>query len=398
MKIGYFDCFAGAGGDMIVAAMLDAGLDADFLKTQIAALGLKGLQISITKTTRAALAATQFRPQIRGRHHHRNLDRITEIIAASRIPEGAKHTAIKIFDRLACAEAAVHGKDVQRVTFHELGAVDSIVDIVAASVGFEALGIEKVYCSPVSVGGGTVKCRHGSLPVPAPATAELIKGVPVAGGPIQAELLTPTAAAILTTVAGGFGPLPQMQIHAIGYGAGTVDPQELPNVVRLVIGQSADPDSATADTVCVLEANIDDQTGEVVAHVAENILEQGALDVFGTPIIMKHGRPAVQLSVVCEPEKAARLETALLLQGITLGVRSRLMRRRKMARQSVKVRTQFGQITIKTGSLDGRIAFAKPEFAECAAAARKHNVPLKTVFDAAVAAYKGRSSEHDRPS
>jgi len=396
MKIGYFDCFAGAAGDMIVAAMLDAGLDAHFLNTQIDTLGLKGFEISITKTSRAGLAATQFHPQIQQQHHHRNLDQITEIIASSRIADRAKRTAIQIFDKLARAEAAVHGKDLREVTFHEVGALDSIVDIVAASVGFQALGIEKVYCSPVRVGGGTVKCRHGSLPVPAPATAELIKGIPIAGGPIQVELLTPTAAAILTTVADGFGPLPQMQIHTVGYGAGTLDPQELPNVVRLILGQTAEPDSATADTVCVIEANVDDQTPEIIAHAAQNVLQQGALDVFTTPIIMKNGRPAVQLSVICKPENAANFETALLEQGLTLGVRSRLMQRRKMARRLVKIQTPFGQISIKTGVINGKTAFVKPEFADCAAAAKTHNVALKVVFDAALSAYTERSAERDK--
>jgi uncharacterized protein (TIGR00299 family) protein len=242
MKIAYFDCFSGAAGDMIVSSMIDAGLDFEFLKSRIETLGLKDLSLKINETKRAGLRAVQFVPIIAEQHHHRNLSDITKIIQASKIGEKPRRTAIAIFERLAEAEAAVHGKEPKDIHFHEVGALDSIVDIVSAAIGLDAMGIEKVYCSALAVGGGCVKTAHGLLPVPAPATAELLKGTPctalVQGGPIDKELLTPTGAAILTTVAESFGPMPQMKIEAIGYGAGTLDCEHFPNVVRLFVGHT----------------------------------------------------------------------------------------------------------------------------------------------------------------
>ncbi|HUW19331.1 MAG TPA: nickel pincer cofactor biosynthesis protein LarC [Sedimentisphaerales bacterium] len=393
MKIAYFDCFAGAGGDMIVAAMLDAGLETGFLEKQLARLCVKGLEIKVSETRRAGLRAIAFEPVIPHEQEHRNLEQITRIIQESGISPKAKRTAIAIFDRLAGAEAAVHSKDPNDIHFHEVGALDSIVDIVSASVGLEALGVEKVYCSALSVGGGTVKCAHGLMPVPAPATAELIKGVPAIGGPIEAELLTPTAAAILTTVAEGFCDMPAMRIEAVGYGAGSLNPEQFPNVVRLILGQAATENAANTDTVCVLQTNIDDISGELIGFVTEGLLEHGALDVFTTPIFMKHNRPAVQLSVICKVEDAPLLEQMLFEQGLTFGIRKQILHRSRLARDSVTVGTEFGEIRVKVGSLNGRIVNAKPEFADCAAAAKKHGVPLKAVLEAAMAAYRKEAQD-----
>jgi uncharacterized protein (TIGR00299 family) protein len=387
MKIAYFNCFAGAGGDMIAAAMLDTGLDAGFLRARLATLGIKGLDLKIDETRRAGLRAMLFEPVAPRQDKPRNLQQIKEIVSASKIGEKAKETAVKIFERLAEAEGSVHGKEPGHVHFHELGAVDSIVDIVSACVGIEALGIERVFCSPLRLGGGMLKSAHGLLPVPAPATAELLKGVPVEGGPGQVELLTPTAAAILTTVVERFGPLPEMRIEAIGNGAGSLDPEEFPNILRLFVGETTTADSATADTVCLLETNLDDATGEIIGSVVEGLFERGALDVFTTPIVMKHSRPGVQLSIMCKPEDAQRLEEALLEQGLTFGVRRRVMHRRKLPRGFVRVQTPFGEIRIKTGLLKGKTVAAKPEFSDCAAAAKTHNVAVKFVMETAVAAY-----------
>ncbi|MHC4658613.1 MAG: nickel pincer cofactor biosynthesis protein LarC, partial [Planctomycetota bacterium] len=337
MKIAYFDCFAGAGGDMIAAAMLDAGLDAGFLKAQLATLGIKDLDIRITETKRAGLRAISFEPVVPKQDHHRNLKQITKIISQSKISEKAKKTAIAIFDKLAQAEAAVHGKAPKDIHFHEIGALDSIVDIVSASVGLEALGVEKVYCSPLSVGGGTVKCEHGLMPVPAPATAELLKGTPIVGGPMQAELLTPTGAAILRTITDQFTPLPSMKIETVGYGAGSRNPEEFPNVLRLILGQAATENLANADTVCLLETNVDDVSGELIGFVTESLFEQGALDVFTTPIVMKQNRPAVRISVICKAEDAAQLEQVLFEQGVTFGIRKQLVQRSKLGRDFVTV-------------------------------------------------------------
>jgi hypothetical protein len=384
MKIAYFDCFSGAAGDMIVAAMLDAGLNFEFLKSQIATLGLKDLEIKVNVTKRAGLRAIQFVPVIKEQPHHRNLSDITKIINSSKIGEKPKKTAITIFDRLAKAEAAVHGKDPKDIHFHEVGALDSIVDIVSAAIGLEALGIEKVYCSTLAVGGGTVKVAHGTLPVPAPATAELLKGIPTVGGPIDKELLTPTGAAILTTVAESFVPLPQMKIEATGYGAGTLDSEHFPNVVRLIIGESAEESAETADSVCLLETNIDDVSGELIADAMDKLLAAGALDVFTTPIVMKHARPAVKLTVICNIPDVGKVEQLIFDAGLTFGIRKQIIQRSKLAREFVTVSTRFGDIKIKVGKRGDRIVNAKPEFADCARAAQEHKVGVKEVINSAL--------------
>ena len=383
MKIAYFDCFAGASGDMLVAAMLDAGLDADFLKAQLATLGIKNLDIKLTETRRCGLRAISFEPVTPEQRHHRKLEQITKIISQSKISEQAKKTAITIFERIAQAEATVHNKEPQDISFHEVGALDSIVDIVSASVGVQALGVEKAYCSALSVGGGTVKCAHKLLPVPAPATAELLKGIPIVGGPTQAELLTPTAAAILTTIVDQFCPLPAMKIETVGYGAGSLQFEDFPNVLRLILGQTTVEDSANADSVCLLETNVDDVSGELVGSVTDKLSEHGALDVFTTPIYMKRSRPAVQISVICKIEDVQQLEQILFEQGLTFGIRKQILQRSKLARDFVTVETEFG-------TLGGKIVNAKPEFSDCVSAAKKHNVPVKTVLDAAVSAFKKR--------
>ena len=388
MKIAYFDCFAGAGGDMIVAAMLDAGLDAGFLKAQIATLGIENLDIEITETHRAGLRALRFIPKAREQHHHRNLEQIAMIIGQSGISERAKKTAIAIFNKLAIAEAAVHGKEPEQIHFHEVGAIDSIVDIVSACVGLEALGVEKVYCSALSVGGGTVNCAHGLLPVPAPATAELLKGIPIVAGPIQAELLTPTAAAVLTTIVDRFCPIPAMKIETVGYGAGSLESEKLPNILRLILGQTESDDSENADSVCLLETNIDDVTGETLGFITGQLLEGPALDVYSTAIYMKHNRPAVKISVICKIEDCRQIEELLFSQAVTFGIRKQMLQRSKLTKNFVSVETSFGPIKIKTGSFDGKIVNAKPEFSDCQSAAKDHNVPIKTVLDAAIAAYK----------
>ncbi|MHC4624384.1 MAG: nickel pincer cofactor biosynthesis protein LarC [Planctomycetota bacterium] len=393
MKVAYLDCFAGASGDMIVGAMLDAGLDGEFLKAQLSTLGIEGLDIKISRTKRAGLRAISFQPVAADQHEHRNLEQITGIIKRSKISEKAAKTAIAIFDKLARAEGTVHDKDPEDVHFHEVGAVDSIVDIVSASIGIDALGVEKVYCSSLSVGGGTVQCAHGLMPVPAPATAELVRGVPIAAGPMQAELLTPTGAAILTSIADEFGPLPAMQVETVGCGAGTRDPEEFPNILRLILGRTGAEDSADTDVICLLETNVDDVSGELIGSVTEELFGRGALDVFTTPIVMKHNRPAVQVSIICTLEDAPALEKIILEQGLTFGIRRQVLRRSKLAREFVSVETQFGEIGIKTGSMNGKIVNAKPEFSECAAAAKKHKVAVKVVWEAAIKAYGNMSQE-----
>lgn len=392
MKIAYFDCFAGAAGDMVVAAMLDAGLDEAFLVGQLASLGIEGLDIKISQTKRCGITAVRFEPTAHGRQE-RNLADITELISKSKIGDSAKQRAIDIFLSLARAEADVHGTKPEDVHFHEIGAVDSIVDIVSACIGLEALGIEKVYSSPVSVGGGVVEMTHGSLSVPAPATAALLKEakMPIAGGPVEAELLTPTGAAILANFVDEFGSLPAMRIDSVGYGAGTLESDDFPNVLRLIIGQ--DDKNADTDCVCLLETNVDDATSEQIGFVLEKLLEEGALDVFTTAIGMKHNRPAVKLSVICAPADRGLLENILFEQGLSLGIRRQLLQRSKLLREFVTVKTEYGEIRVKTGSIGGRIVSAKPEYADCVAAAKRHGVALKIIQQVVMRAFDNRISK-----
>ncbi len=389
MKTAYFDCFAGCGGDMIVAAMIDAGLDADFLQSRLDSLGITDLKIEVEKVMRCGISALHFTPAAPGEHHHRKLSDIIQIIEQSDIGESAKGHAGEIFRKLAEVEGRIHAKDVEAIHFHEVGAVDSIVDIVSACVGFDALGVEEVCCSALSVGGGTVQSAHGLLPVPAPATVELLKeaDAPIVGGPVDSELLTPTAAAILTHFAGRFGAMGAMKVQATGYGAGTREFANVPNVLRLIVGQTEDA-AADTDCVCVLECNIDDADGESVGFTMDRLLDEGALDVFTTAIGMKHNRPAVMLSVISPPQKAGDLERIIFGEGLTLGIRRQLIARSKLARQSVTVRTEFGPARIKTGSLQGRVVSAKPEHSDCAEAAKKHDIPLKAVRNAAMEAFR----------
>lgn len=378
---------------MIVASMLDAGLDEKFVTEQLDLLGISDLKIQVFRTTRCGLSALSFAPSVPKQHKHRNLSDITEIINQSKISQSAKERAIEIFTKLAQVEGKVHDKEPGQIHFHEVGAVDSIVDIVSACVGIEALGIEKVYCSQLSVGSGTVKCSHGLLPVPAPATAELLKEskIPVVGRPGNSELLTPTAAAILTSFVDEFGPLPLITVEAIGYGAGTMESDEFPNLLRLIIGKSGDS-TAQTDWVCLLESNMDDITGEVIGFVMEKLFNEGALDVFTTPIQMKHNRPACKLSVMCRISDTELMEKILFEQGLTLGVR-KTYQRSKLPRNFVTVNTKFGKIRVKTALFNGKIVSVKPEYSDCAKAAKQHNVGVKTVQKAAIKAYDIESPE-----
>jgi len=399
MRLAYFDCPAGAAGDMMVAALLDAGLDADQLREQLASLPLDLPPIDIKRVQRRGIAATYFHPHPVEETTGRHLSDIVELIgSADGLSARAKALAVAVFERLARAEAAVHDTDVDHVHFHEVGAVDSIIDIVSACIGLDVLGIDQVVCSPVAVGGGTVTCDHGTLPVPAPATLRLLQEaqVPFRGGPVECELLTPTAAAILAEVADGFGSMPAMTVQAVGYGAGTRELEALPNVVRLVLGSEVSESvSVEPQTVVVLECNLDDADGELVGHAVETLLAAGALDVWTTPIGMKNSRPGVQLSVLCEPLGAEALQQWIFEQGLTLGLRRRVVHRQVLGRKTVTVETAYGDIRIKLGYLGGRRVSAKPEYADCAAAAKTHGVSLRMVRHAALDAMELGRAELD---
>ncbi len=393
MNLAYFDCFSGAAGDMIVGALLDAGLDFEALQKQLAGLKLPGCDISASKVRRGALAGTKFTVTAsEADQPHRNLDDILSIIRSAALPGRSAETAEAIFRRLAQAEAKVHDMDVAKIHFHEVGAVDSIIDIVAAAVGIEMLGIEEVHCSPIPLGRGTVEAEHGTLPLPAPATVELLKGATTAEAiteGVTGELTTPTAAAVLTTLARSVGPVPAMALSAVGYGAGSREdtgPGEPPNLLRVFIGNSADDGSV--DCMVELSANLDDCTGEVIGATIEKLLQAGCADAWAAPIYMKKSRPAWTLSALCAPADVGRAEEIIFTETTTLGVRRRTCTRSKLARRHVTVETAYGPIRVKIGSGDGNTITASPEFADCSSAAEAHGAPVKEVIAAAIQVHR----------
>jgi hypothetical protein len=386
MRIAYFDCFSGASGDMILAACIDAGLQIERLRQQLAPIGLEGYRIEARPVRKQGFAATQFEvicdPAASSTHRH--LKHIVDILDRAKLPAGVRERAGAIFTRLAEAEAAVHGTTIEKVHFHEVGAIDAIVDIVGACLAFEMLGLERIYVSPVPLGSGTVRCDHGLMPVPAPATAELLKGVPLAACDEPAELITPTGAAILTTVAAGFGPIPAMTLQCVGVGAGSREGQRRPNILRLLIGQAAEAGSPDeTDEILVLQANIDDATGQVVGHVCEKLLEAGALDAFTSPIYMKKSRPATEITVLAALDARTTMEDILFAETTTFGLRVYPVRRSKLSRSIETVRTEVGDIRIKVGRRSGRVVRVTPEFDDCRQAARHSGRPLIEVMELA---------------
>ncbi len=387
MTLAYFDCFSGAAGDMIVASLIDAGGDEKVIATELAKLKLPGLSVKTDPVQRQGIAATLFivncdetEPQ------HRSLSTILSIIDTAGLSADVAEKSKRIFTRLGEAEAKVHGIDIEKVHFHEVGAADAIADIVCACIALENLGIKTIACSPIPTGSGTVKCAHGLLPVPAPATAELLAGFPCYAGPIEAEATTPTAAAILTTLADEFGPICEMSVSAVGYGAGTREHGPLPNVLRVFLGES-DSDGPV-DTIVELSANLDDTTGEVIGHTLEALLESGCVDAWACPIIMKKSRPAWMLSALARPAQVKAAEDILLRSTTTFGVRKRICQRRKLIRRFETVETPFGPVRVKIGSDAGEDITASPEFADCKAAASSHNVSLREVMAAAQTAWR----------
>lgn len=401
MRCGYFDCFGGAAGDMILGALVDAGLPVERLQAIVKQLDLPGVTLQVERVQRAGLAAAHVLIEMSAASQpHRHLPDITNIIRRADLPETVADRACQVFGRLAEAEAAAHGISVDKVHFHEVGAVDAIVDIVGACAGVEALGLERILCSPIPTGCGTVKCAHGVLPVPAPATANLLRGVTLAACDVEGELTTPTGAALLTTLAHTYGPLPPMRIESIGYGAGTREFRARPNVLRLLVGEITESDTLptddpeTWDSAAVLETQLDDVDGQVVAHACERVLEAGALDAYLTPIWMKKGRPGQLLTVLCRPEDVARLEAMLFSETTTLGIRRQTCLRHKLSRSHETVETRFGPVRIKLGRRGDEILRAWPEYADCDAAARTHGVSLRQVQDAAQQAWMERN-RHD---
>lgn len=388
MKTLYFDCFAGASGDMILGAMVAAGVDADALRAQLSLLGVEGFSIDFETVNRSGLSATYARVQTAHEHKHRHLSDIKQIIESSGVSGAAKKLAIEIFTRLAEAEARVHNEPVDKIHFHEVGALDAIVDIVGAAICFDLLQIDRFVCSPLHVGSGTVQMAHGRFPVPPPAVAELLKGVPFYATDIQGELLTPTGAAIITTVCKEFGPIPQMTTDVTGYGAGTRQYENFPNVLRVLLGET-ETDSATDERLWMIETNIDDMSPQLMGHVMDRAFDLGALDCYFTPVHMKKNRPGVLLSVLCGRLEKEMLMNLLFTETTTLGLRSYEVERRALRRTMVRVETQYGPIDVKVAHLNGRVVNEMPEFEQCRAAATEAGVPVKVVEDAVRIALKG---------
>ncbi len=391
MRIAFFDCFSGASGDMILAACIDAGLDVDRLREQIALLDLEGFRIDARKVRKQGFAATQVQVVLEPNtpKPHRHLKHIVELIDRSRLPESVRRRARDVFARLAQAEAAVHGTTIEKVHFHEVGAIDAIVDIVGACLALDLLGIERVFVSAIPPGSGSVRCDHGVMPVPAPATAELLKGVPLASCDEPGELITPTGAAILTTLSAGFGPMPAMTLERVGIGAGQREGQTRPNILRLVVGQAVEAvESGETDEILVLQANLDDVTGQVLGHVCEKLLEAGALDVFTTPIYMKKNRPATEISVLAPRAARGAMEDILFAETTTFGIRSHPVHRSKLNRSIETVKTEVGEIRIKVGRRGDRVVRVSPEFEDCRHAARQSGRSLLEVMELARRAWQ----------
>lgn len=393
MKIAYFDCFSGASGDMILGALVDAGVDLDLLRSDVARLGIAGLDLAAERVMRRGVEATKVNVIVPpGDKAHRHLHHIEKLIDAAALDAEVKDTAVAIFRNLARAEGKVHGIAPEKVHFHEVGAFDAIADVVGAAAGFRRLGADEVRASALPLGGGFVDCQHGRFPVPGPATAELVRGVPVVLGEGEGagELLTPTGAAILTTVCRSFGESGSLTIERIGYGAGTRERKDVPNVLRLVVGTAAS--AASADAVACLECEIDDQSAETLAPLIERLLEAGAVDAYFTPVVMKKGRPGTLVTALAPEAARDAVERALFRETTTFGIRRTVALRRKLDRKLVEVETPFGRARMKVGFLEGVEVTRSPEFEDCQKLAAEKRVPVRDVFDAVRAAYAAHRS------
>jgi pyridinium-3,5-bisthiocarboxylic acid mononucleotide nickel chelatase len=392
MKLAYFDCFSGISGDMTLGALIDAGCDVARLRSDLGALQVSGWEVSAEKVWKNGMAATHAKVKTEDQQKHRSLTDILEILKQSQLASRVRDRASAIFQKLGEAEARVHDVPLEKIHFHEVGAVDAIVDIVAACIGFDALGIEKFACSPLNVGGGTAKMAHGVLPVPAPATANLLQGKPTYSNGVQRELVTPTGAAIVATLCDRFGPQPAMTVSAIGYGAGTADLEGQPNVLRIMIGESAEKAVPGYDEeISVIEANLDDMNPQIYGYFLERALGAGALDVYTTPVQMKKNRPGTLLTVLCKPQDTNTLTSLIFAETTTFGVRTTTAQRRTLPREHVSVSTTYGDVRIKLSRVNGRILHVSPEFDDCRKLAVEKNVPLQQVINEALRRYEGKT-------
>lgn len=379
MTLAYFDCFSGISGDMTLGALVDAGVGIDALRAELAKLNLAGYELKDEKTTRSGIAAVKVHVVIDEKSQpSRHLADILKIINASSLSASIKEKSGLIFKRLAEAEAKVHATTPDRVHFHEVGAVDAIIDIVGSVIGLELLGVTQVLASPVNVGSGTVQTSHGMFPIPAPATAELLRGIPIYQSSTQFELATPTGVAIISTLASSFGPLPPMRVNRIAHGAGNKDFPGQPNILRLFTGESAA--SYEEDTSLVIETNIDDMNPQVYDYLIERLMKAGAQDAYLTPIIMKKGRPAILLSVLTDRGKADDLLNVIFRETTSIGVRIHEVGRKKLSREIGEIETKFGKVRVKIGKRGDEVLNVSPEYEDCRKIAEEKNVPLKIVM------------------
>jgi len=448
MRIAYIDCFAGISGDMFLGALLDAGVPENVLRNATEALNL-GASLKIEKVDRSGISSMKVHVLENGlpaenslqieqqssngysrqprtqhehktghahtqdhstgqaqeghdehgdtheHHHGRSLTEIRRLIQSAALADPVKEISVRTFALLGASEAKIHNVPVDRIHFHEVGAVDAIVDIVGAAAGIHHIGVDAWHCSPINVGGGTVVCSHGTFPVPAPATADLLSGMPTYSAHVKQELVTPTGAALLRMLNPDFGPQPAMRTEKIGYGAGTRNPRDFPNVLRLMLGEAIEgvspsvhgPGQSATEEISVLETAVDDMSPQLLAHVAERALAEGALDVMLAPVIMKKGRPGTLLTLLCAPQRAGDFERLLLRETTTLGVRIRNDRRRSLERRHVTAATPYGDVRVKLGLLADEVLNVAPEFEDCRAAAAAYSVSVKQVQQAAMAAY-----------
>jgi len=379
MKIAYFDCLAGASGDMILGALLDAGLSDQDLLQGINALDLSGFDLNIHTVYKNGIRATKADIQIEDNVTERRLPDIVTIIQDSHLPDDIKKKSIAIFQRIGLVEAEIHGTPLQKVHLHELGGLDTIIDVVGTLVGLDILDVRQVFASPLPLSRGYTHGEHGVIPLPAPATLALLEGVPVAGSDLDIELVTPTGAALLTSLAKSFGPIPIMTLKTIGYGAGTKD-LPIPNVIRLLLGtQQTDPNYIIENLV-ILETNIDDLNPEIYEYVMTSLLEAGALDVTFNPIQMKKNRPGILLQVLCQPKDAEKLTSILITETSTLGIRKHFVERISIPRTIQIIETPYGKIRVKIAQLqDGSNKYA-PEYEDCRTLAETNNIPLLDIY------------------
>jgi uncharacterized protein (TIGR00299 family) protein len=392
MKKAYLDGSSGISGDMLLAALLDTGLDARRLLAELKKMRIGFYEFKLTRAVRGNLVGARVDIRIPGQQPARKLADIEELIGKAELTETVKEKALKIFRRLAEVEGKLHNQPPGEIHFHEVGAVDAIIDIVGACVGLELLEVTELVCSPLNVGGGRVEAEHGSLPVPAPAAAELLKDIPIYSSGVEGELVTPTGAAIVSTLASGFGPMPAMKVERIGYGAGEQDFPTHANVARLFVGESVEvvmarPGVAGDELVSVIEANLDDMSPQLYGYFVEQALAAGALDVTCSALQMKKNRPGVLVTILCPPEASDALAQLLFEQTTTIGLRIHEARRKVLERELVEVETGFGTVRVKVAKREGKVLNVAPEYEDCQRLARERSIPLKEVMLAAQVAY-----------